>query len=306
MEYKDYYKIMGVGRDAPADEIKRAYRRLARKYHPDVSKEKGAEERFKEIGEAYEVLRDPEKRAAYDALGTRKPGEEFRPPPDWQFDFGAGPQADAGMHSDFFEQLFGGLGRGRSSFRSRGFDTSGQVEITLEEAFRGTERRLSLQRMAVDERGRVQPATQQLNVRIPAGVVDGQRIRVAAQGQPGAGGGPAGDLFLEVRFLPHRWFRAEGRDIWLDLPVTPWEAALGETVRVPTLGGKVNLKLPKGSQTDRQLRLRGRGLPGNPAGDQLVVLKVMPPPPKTPADEALYKEMAAALPMNPREAMEGS
>ena len=306
MEYKDYYKIMGVGRDAPADEIKRAYRRLARKYHPDVSKEKGAEERFKEIGEAYEVLRDPEKRAAYDALGTRKPGEEFRPPPDWQFDFGAGPQADAGMHSDFFEQLFGGLGRGRSSFRSRGFDTSGQVEITLEEAFRGTERRLSLQRMAVDERGRVQPATQQLNVRIPAGVVDGQRIRVAAQGQPGAGGGPAGDLFLEVRFLPHRWFRAEGRDIWLDLPVTPWEAALGETVRVPTLGGKVNLKLPKGSQTDRQLRLRGRGLPGTPAGDQLVVLKVMPPPPKTPADEALYKEMAAALPMNPREAMEGS
>ena len=306
MEYKDYYKIMGVGRDAPADEIKRAYRRLARKYHPDVSKEKGAEERFKEIGEAYEVLRDPEKRAAYDALGTRKPGEEFRPPPDWQFDFGAGPQADAGMHSDFFEQLFGGLGRGRSSFRSRGFDTSGQVEITLEEAFRGTERRLSLQRMAVDERGRVQPATQQLNVRIPAGVVDGQRIRVAAQGQPGAGGGPAGDLFLEVRFLPHRWFRAEGRDIWLDLPVTPWEAALGETVRVPTLGGKVNLKLPKGSQTDRQLRLRGRGLPGEPPGDQLVVLKVMPPPPKTPADEALYKEMAAALPMNPREAMEGS
>jgi curved DNA-binding protein len=306
VEYKDYYKIMGVGRDAPADEIKRAYRRLARKYHPDVSKEKGAEERFKEIGEAYEVLRDPEKRAAYDALGTRKPGEEFRPPPDWQFDFGAGPQADAGMHSDFFEQLFGGLGRGRSSFRSRGFDTSGQVEITLEEAFRGTERRLSLQRMAVDERGQVQPATQQLNVRIPAGVVDGQRIRVAAQGQPGAGGGPAGDLFLEVRFLPHRWFRAEGRDIWLDLPVTPWEAALGETVRVPTLGGKVNLKLPKGSQTDRQLRLRGRGLPGNPAGDQLVVLKVMPPPPKTPADEALYKEMAAALPMNPREAMEGS
>ena len=278
MEYKDYYKIMGVGRDAPADEIKRAYRRLARKYHPDVSKEKGAEERFKEIGEAYEVLRDPEKRAAYDALGTRKPGEEFRPPPDWQFDFGAGPQADAGMHSDFFEQLFGGLGRGRSSFRSRGFDTSGQVEITLEEAFRGTERRLSLQRMAVDERGRVQPATQQLNVRIPAGVVDGQRIRVAAQGQPGAGGGPAGDLCLEVRFLPHRWFRAEGRDIWLDLPVTPWEAALGETVRVPTLGGKVNLKLPKGSQTDRQLRLRGRGLPGEPPGDQLVVLKVRPPP----------------------------
>jgi curved DNA-binding protein len=306
VEYKDYYKIMGVGRDASADEIKRVYRRLARKYHPDVSKEKDAEERFKEIGEAYEVLRDPEKRAAYDALGTRAPGEEFRPPPDWQFDYGAGPGADAGVHSDFFEQLFGGLGRGRSSFRSRGFDTAGQVEITLEEAFRGTERRLSLQRMAVDERGRAQPATQQLNVRIPVGVVDGQKIRVASQGQPGVGGGPAGDLFLEVRLLPHRWFRTEGRDVWLDLPVTPWEAALGETVRVPTLGGKVDLKLPKGSQTDRQLRLRGRGLPGEPPGDQLVVLKVMPPPPKTPADEALYRELAAALPMNPREAMEGS
>jgi curved DNA-binding protein len=303
VEYKDYYKIMGVGRDAPADDIKRAYRKLARKYHPDVSKEKDAEARFKEIGEAYEVLRDPEKRAAYDALGTRKPGEEFRPPPDWQFDYDA--ETDAGAHSDFFEQLFGGLGRGRrGSFRSRGFDTAGQVEITLEEAFRGAERRLSLQRVAMDERGRAQPSTLELNVRIPAGVVAGQQIRVASQGQPGVGGGPAGDLFLEVRLLPHRWFRAEGRDIWLDLPVTPWEAALGETVRVPTLGGRVDLKLPKGSQTDRQLRLRGRGLPGNPAGDQLVVLKIMAPPPRDAAGEALYRQMANTLAMNPRKAME--
>jgi curved DNA-binding protein len=303
VEYKDYYEIMGVARDASADDIKRAYRRLARKYHPDVSKEKNAEERFKEIGEAYEVLRDPEKRAAYDALGTRRPGEEFRPPPDWQFDYG--DAADVGAHSDFFEQLFGGLGRGRTSFRSRGLDAAGQVEITLEEAFSGTERRLSLQRMQLDERGRPQPATQQINVRIPRGVVDGQRIRVAAQGQPGVGGGPAGDLFLEVRLLPHRWFRVDGRDVYLDLPVTPWEAALGETVRVPTLGGKVDLKLPKGSQTDRQLRLRGRGLPGSPPGDQLVVLKIMAPAPRTPADEALYKQMAATLAMNPRQGMEG-
>jgi curved DNA-binding protein len=305
VEYKDYYKIMGVARDASADDIKRAYRRLARKYHPDVSKEKDAEDRFKEIGEAYEVLRDPEKRAAYDALGTRRPGEEFRPPPDWQFDYG-GPGAEAGVHSDFFEQLFGGLGRGRGSVRSRGFDTAGQVEVTLEEAFHGTERRLSLQRMTLDERGRAQPSTQQLNVRIPAGVTDGQQIRVAAQGQPGVGGGPAGDLFLEVRLKPHRWFRAEGRDVFLDLPVTPWEAALGETVRVPTLGGRVDLKLPKGSQTDRQLRLRGRGLPGDPPGDQLVVLKIMAPPPNNQADEALYRQMAATLTMNPRQAMEGS
>jgi curved DNA-binding protein len=304
VEYKDYYKIMGVTREASADDVKRAYRRLARKYHPDVSKEKDAEERFKEIGEAYEVLRDPEKRAAYDALGTRKPGEEFRPPPNWEFDYGAAGEQSA--HSDFFEQLFGGLGRGRGSFRSRGLDAAGQVEITLEEAFRGTERRLSLQRVQVDERGRPQPASQQLDVRIPAGVIDGQQIRVAAQGQPGVGGGPSGDLFLEVRLLPHRWFRAEGRDIWLDLPVTPWEAALGETVRVPTLGGRVDLKLPKGSQTDRQLRLRGRGLPGNPAGDQFVVLKIMTPEPRTPADEALYRQMAASTPMNPRAAMESA
>src|SRR5512139_642612 len=185
MQFKDYYKIMGVARDATQDDIKRAYRRLARKYHPDVSKEKDAEARFKEVGEAYEVLRDPEKRAAYDALGTRKPGEEFRPPPDWQFDYGAETEA-AGAHSDFFEQLFGGLGRGRrGSFRSRGFDAAGQVEVTLEEAFRGTERRLSLQRVAVDERGHAEPKTQQLTVRIPAGVIDGQRIRVPSQGEPG-------------------------------------------------------------------------------------------------------------------------
>jgi curved DNA-binding protein len=301
VEYKDYYQTMGVARDASADDIKRAYRRLARKYHPDVSKEKDAEARFKEIGEAYEVLRDPEKRAAYDALGTRKPGEDFRPPPDWGFD--AGGQPDPGAHSDFFEQLFGGLGGRRGSFRSRGFDTAGQVEVTLEEAFRGTERRVTLQRVAIDERGRPEPATQQLDVRIPAGVVDGQQIRVAAQGQPGVGGGPAGDLFLQVRLLPHRWFRAEGRDIWLDLPVTPWETALGETVRVPTLGGRVDLKLPKGSQTDRQLRLRGRGLPGNPPGDQFVVLKMVAPPSNT-AGEALYRQLAATLPFNPRQAME--
>ncbi len=305
MEYKDYYQIMGVGREASTDEIKRAYRRLARKYHPDVSKEQGAEERFKEIGEAYEVLRDPEKRAAYDALGTRQPGEDFRPPPDWSFGRDVGD--DLGAHSDFFEQLFGGLrGGGRASFRSRGFDTAGQVEVTIEEAYRGTERRISLQRIGVDERGRPQPSTQQLNVRIPPGVVDGQQIRVAAQGQPGMGGGPAGDLFLEVKLLPHRWFRVDGRDVHLDLPVTPWEAALGETVRVPTLGGRVDLKLPKGSQTDRQLRLRGRGLPGKPPGDQLVTVKIVAPAPVDAASEALYRQLGEKLAMNPRQAMENA
>ena len=307
MEFKDYYEIMGVARDASPDEIKRAYRRLARKYHPDVSKEKDAEARFKEVGEAYEVLRDPEKRKAYDQLGRRPQGEEFRPPPDWNFEFEG--EDRSGGHSDFFEQLFGGLsglrGRaGRGAFRSRGFDTHAQLDVTLEEAFHGTTRTLALQRVELDKDGKPQPRVQQLQVKIPAGVVDGQQIRVAAQGEPGTGGEAAGDLFLKVRLLPHRWFRVEGRDVWLDLPVTPWEAALGETVRVPTLAGRVDLKIPKGSQTDRQLRLKERGLPGNPPGDQFVVLKIVVPAADDAAREALYKQMAAAMAMNPRQAME--
>jgi curved DNA-binding protein len=307
VKFKDYYEVMGVARDASADDIKRAYRKLARKYHPDVSKEKDAEERFKEIGEAYEVLRDPEKRAAYDALGSRRPGEEFRPPPDWNFDFQAEPSA-GGMHSDFFEQLFGFGGRGaagRGGFRGRGLDTTAQVEITVEEAYSGTTRTVALQRVERGPDNRPQVKPQQLAIKIPAGVTEGSQIRVAAQGEPGIGGGTPGDLFLEVRLLPHRWFRVEGRDVWLDLPVTPWEAALGDSVRVPTLGGKVDLKIPKGSQTDRQLRLKGRGLPGNPPGDQFVVLKIVTPSADSAAAEALYKQMAAAMRFNPRQAMEG-
>jgi curved DNA-binding protein len=308
VKFKDYYETMGVARDASPDDIKRAYRRLARKYHPDVSKEKDAEERFKEVGEAYEVLRDPEKRAAYDQLGQRAPGEEFRPPPDWQFEFDdrGGAQSRGGVHSDFFENLFGGLGgrAGRGGFRSRGLDTAAQVDVTLEEAFHGTTRTLSLQRLEREKDGRVRPRNQQIQVKIPAGVTDGQQIRVAAQGEPGAGGEPPGDLFLQLTVLPHRWFRLEGRDVWLELPVTPWEAALGETVRVPTLAGRVDLKVPKGSQTDRQLRLKERGLPGRPPGDQFVVLKIVTPPADDAAREELYKEMAAKMAMNPREAME--
>ena len=309
MEFKDYYEIMGVARDASSDEIKRAYRRLARKFHPDVSKEKDAEARFKEVGEAYEVLRDPEKRAAYDQLGRRPAGEEFRPPPNWNFEFEG--EDRPGEHSDFFDQLFGGLGglrggagrAGRGGFQRRGFDTHAQVDITLEEAFHGTTRTLSLQRVERKD-GKLEPRVQQLQVKIPAGVVDGQQIRVAAQGEPGAGGEAAGDLFLQLRLLPHQFFRVDGRDIWLDLPVTPWEAALGETVRVPTLAGRVDLKIPKGSQTDRQLRLKERGLPGRPPGDQFVVLKIVSPPVDDTAREALYREMAAKMPLNPRQAME--
>lgn len=309
MKFKDYYEVMGLARDASADEIKRAYRRLARKYHPDVSKEPDAEACFKELGEAYEVLKDPEKRAAYDQLGREyRAGQEFRPPPDWDFQFGGRPGGAASgdaAFSEFFEELFGRMGTdGRRAPRGRGFDTSARAEITLEEAFAGTERQISLERIERGLDGRPMPRVQTLRVKIPAGVTDGQQIRVAGQGEPGHGGGPSGDLFLKVKLLPHRWFRADGRDVWLELPVTPWEAALGETVRVPTLAGKVNMRIPKGSQSGRELRLKGKGLPGKPPGDQHVVLKIVTPEPQNEAHEKLYRELGAAMPMNPRAAME--
>lgn len=306
MKFKDYYEVMGLSRDASADEIKRAYRRLARKYHPDVSKETDAETRFKELGEAYEVLKDSEKRAAYDQLGQQyRAGQEFRPPPDWDFEFSEGPRATA--FSDFFEQLFGGRGPdggARRTHRARGYDTSAQVEITLEEAFAGAQRTVNMERLERGADGRARPRVQQIRVKIPPGVTDGQQIRVAGQGAPGRGGGTAGDLFLRVKLLPHRLFRADGRDVWLELPVTPWEAALGDTVRVPTLAGRVDMRIPKGSQSGRELRLKGKGLPGEPPGDQHVVLKIVTPEPRNPEHERLYRALAEAMPMNPRLPME--
>ncbi len=318
MEYKDYYDIMGVSRDASQEDIKKAYRRLARKYHPDVSSEPEAEARFKEIGEAYEVLKDPEKRAAYDKLGRNwQQGDEFRPPPDWEADFRArGPAggefhefSDLGEFSDFFESLFGagargrGAGQRRQSFKRKGSDTSAEVEVTLPEAYKGTTRTLSLQRVEHDASGRPSRRTQQLNVRIPAGVTSGQQIRLAGQGEPGLGGGEAGDLFLRVRLAEHPWFTAEGRDVHVELPVAPWEAALGESVRVPTLGGPVDMKLPKASQSGHSLRLKGRGLPGEPPGDQHVRLKIVTPPASTPELESLYRQLAQASSFEPRRSM---
>lgn len=321
MQYKDYYDIMGVSRDASQEDIKKAYRRLARKYHPDVSSEPDAEQRFKEVGEAYEVLRDPEKRAAYDKLGDRwQEGEDFRPPPDWDFDMrthggraagGAGGAefhdfGDIGGFSDFFENLFGG-GRAharREPFRQRGHDTSAEVEVTLPEAYAGTTRTLSLERIERDAQGRPARRTQQLNVRIPAGVTNGQQIRLAGQGEPGANGGEPGDLFLRVRLAPHPQFTADGRDVHLELPVAPWEAALGQSVRVPTLGGAVDMKLPKGAQSGRSLRLKGRGLPGKPPGDQHVKLKIVTPPADSPALEKLYRELAEQSGFEPRRRVE--
>ena len=319
MEFKDYYKIMGVTRESSQEEIKRAYRRLARKYHPDVSKEPDAEGRFKEVGEAYEVLSDPEKRRAYDTLGEDwKAGQQFRPPPDWEqsFQFG-GPGrrgfsgsfsgTGAGGFSDFFDSLFGQHGiRGA---RPRDFETKGedyQIEIglTLDESYNGATKTLTLQIPEIDPAsGRRHERNRTFTVRIPKGVTDGQRIRLPAQGGAGVGGGERGDLYAVVHFLPHPFFRAEQRDVHLQLPITPWEAALGATVKVPTLGGPVDLKIPKGSRADQKMRLKGRGLPGSPPGDQIATLQIVAPPANTPAAEQLYRQLADALPFNPRAAL---
>ncbi|MGD7035823.1 DnaJ C-terminal domain-containing protein [Methylotuvimicrobium buryatense] len=315
MEYKDYYKIMGVEKTATQDEIKRAYRKLARKYHPDVSKEPDAEQKFKEVGEAYEVLKDPQKRAAYDRIGSQwREGQPFTPPPDWDvgFEFSGGgfTGGDTSGFSDFFESLFGRggpFGAGRQaysrSFSAQGQDHRAKILIDLEDAYHGASRLISLQIPELDEAGRMINKTRTLNVKIPKGVKAGQQIRLTGQGGPGIGHGRQGDLYLEIAFRKHRLFHAEGLDIYLELPVTPWEAALGATVAVPTLGGAVELKIPPGSQTAHKLRLKGRGLPGNPPGDQFAVLKVVVPPAKSDADKAIYEQMAKAMPLNPRVGM---
>ncbi len=309
MDYQDYYKTMGVPRDASPDAIKRAYRKLARKYHPDVSKEAGAEDKFKAMQEAYEVLKDPEKRARYDQLGANwRAGQEFRPPPEWgqEFEFSARSGGEQEGFSDFFSSLFGGGSPfGRAGGASRGFAAAGQdhvatVAISLEEAFKGSTRNIELKspQAAADGRMAMQPRT--LRVTIPAGVTAGQRIRLAGQGSSGIGGGPAGDLYLEIGFEPHPLFAAEGRDIALTLPIAPWEAALGATVTAPTLGGPVELRIPSGARAGQKMRLKGRGLPGKPAGDQIVSLKIVVPPADSPRARELYEQMQRELEFDPR------
>ena len=310
MEFKDYYATLGVAKDATQDDIKRAYRKLARKYHPDVSKEADAEARFKELNEANEVLKDPEKRAAYDQLGSQwRSGQEFRPPPDWDagFEFsGRGPsEAEARDFSDFFEALFGarspftGAPGARGGGRLRGEDHHAKILIRLEDSFHGAQRSIQLQVPEVDARGRVVLRSRTLNLRIPKGVVAGQKIRLAGQGAPGLAGGPAGDLYLEIEFEPHSLFQLEGRDLHLNLPLAPWEAALGASVQVPTLGGRLDVKIPAGAQTGQKLRLKGRGLPGQPPGDQYVIVKIVNPPVDDKSRE-LYQRMARELGFNPR------
>jgi len=313
LEFKDYYKIMGVERSASQDEIKRAYRKLARKYHPDVSKEADAEARFKEVGEAYEALKDPEKRAAYDQLGAKwKEGQDFHPPPDWNqgFEFHGGgfTEADASQFSDFFASLFGGgfsaQGPARGSYvnmaNMRGEDTHARVLIDLEDAYHGATRTLTLRRTELGPDGRPQLKNHTLNVRIPKGVHQGQHIRLAGQGGAGAGKGGAGDLYLEIEFRPHGRYRVEGRDVYLDLPLAPWEATLGASIKAPTPNGAVELKIPPGSKSGNRMRLKGRGIPGKPAGDLYAVLQVVLPPADSEQAKALYREMEQKLAFNPR------
>ena len=314
MEYRDYYKVLELPRTAAADEIKRAYRKLARRFHPDVSKEANAETRFKEMQEAYEVLKDPEKRAAYDQLGSDyRPGQQFRPPPDWGNDFefrgrGFGTRAGENVDfSDFFSSLFGqgspfggaAAGRGRGP-RARGEDHHAQLDLTLEEAYRGVARELTLRHPEEGADGHVALHERTLRVSVPAGVGDGQVIRLAGQGNAAPGGGRAGDLYLKVHLLPHRLFTLEGRDVTLNLPIAPWEAALGATLSTPTLGGPVELRIPAGARSGQKLRLRGRGLPGEPPGDQYVVLQIVLPPADSDRARELYETLKRELPFDPR------
>jgi curved DNA-binding protein len=302
--FRDYYESLGVSRDASPEEIRRAYRALARKYHPDVNKEAGAEDRFKEISEAYEVLRDADKRARYDQLGANwRAGQDVSQEPDFGgFDgfrgFGAdGVRFDFGgdEFSDFFSGLFGSRSRGRGTngserFSRRGADQEAVLELSLEEVAAGGKRRISL----ADGRD--------FEVNVPRGVRDGQRIRLSGEGEAGLDGGPSGDLFLRARIRPHPRFRVDGRNLHTDLPVTPWEAALGATVEVRTLTGTARVRVPAGSSSDRRLRLRGEGLPDAQGrqGDLYAIVKIRVPRSLSEQERELFERLAAASNFDPR------
>ncbi len=310
MEYKDYYQTLGVAKTASEDDIKKAYRKLVRKYHPDVSKEADAQLKTQEINEAYGVLGDAEKRAAYDELGRGhqyRAGQEFRPPPDWGRGFGgAGGGARGGgfedaMGSDFFADLFanlGGGGRRRPQAPQRGEDSHASITIDLSDSYQGATRTISLMVAERDAQDRIVTRERNLSVNIPKGVTAGQQLRLSGQGQPGAAG--PGDLYLEIQFRPQQRHRVDGRDVYQTVPVAPWELALGGDIEVQTPSGKVNVTVPAASQSGRKLRLRGRGIPGKEAGDLYLLLEVVLPPATSDKARELYQTMARELGFNPR------
>lgn len=324
MDFKDYYHILGLEPDADHKAIKTAYRKLARKYHPDVSKDDNAEQKFKEASEAYHVLKDPEKRAEYDQLRRyRQSGGGFVPPPGWQrathgqtgaagFNANAGTQGDFSGFSDFFDSLFGGRGAAPDAGFSRGGSGAGgaragqdsevELPLFLEDTLADTTKRIRLSLPEYDKQGRrLADKEKALNVTIPAGTGDNDRIRLKGQGAPGIGGGPPGDLFLRVRLVPHPLFDVDGQDLIITVPVAPWEAALGAKIQVPTLKGRISLTIPPGSQSGKRLRAKGKGLTGkNGTGDLYAVLKVVMPEPSTEAQNALWKQLAETSHFEPR------
>jgi curved DNA-binding protein len=312
MKYKDYYAILGVKRDATADQIKTSYRKLARKYHPDVSKEKDAEEKFKEVSEAYEALKDPEKRAAYDELGTHRPGQDFRPPPDWERHFGQGAGAGmGGMHfedidlSDLFAGLAGRAGRGAGPRADRpipGSDYEAVVRLSFEQAFHGTEVDLELSALEWDPDGNVRRVPHRIRTRIPRGVTNGEKLRVPGKGGKGVNGGPDGDLYLDIEVADHPLYRVSGNDLYIDLPLAPWEAVLGTSIELPTPAGAVTLKVPPGTRAGQQLRLSGRGMArGSGAPGHLhALVRIEVPSVVEDAQKDLYRKLAEASNFDPR------
>ncbi|PKI18203.1 DnaJ C-terminal domain-containing protein [Colwellia sp. 12G3] len=309
MEYKDYYQVMGVENTASQADIKRAYKKLARKHHPDVSKAHNAEVQFKELGEAYEVLKDPEKRAAYDQLGSNwQSGQPFSPPPDWDQGFEYSDLGKGQNFSDFFESIFGQPSsqprdnsyRSRAGHQERGDDHHAKISIDIEDAFHGATRTVTLHSPEVDAQGHVSTHERQLKIKIPVGITQDQQIRLAGQGY-NLSGDIKGDLYLQIQFNSHPLFRVDGKNIELDLPITPWEAALGATINAPTPAGKIDLKIPANSKSNSKLRIKGRGIPGEPCGDLFAVLKIVLPDGNSVKAKTLYKTMAKELAFNPRE-----
>ena len=326
MKFRDYYETLGVARGATEAEIKASYRKLARKYHPDVNKEAGAEEQFKEIGEAYSVLKDTEKRAAYDRMGANwKNGQDFTPPPNWNDGFEHTDSSFGGQHggfsggfdgdqSEFFESLFGrGAQRQgpRASGQSQGMHFKGQdhhakISIDLADAYNGAKRTITLHMPSQDANGHVSTQERKLDVSIPAGIKAGQSLRLAGQGGPGIGEGGAGDLYLEIDFQANPIFRVDGKDVYLDMPLAPWEAALGTSVNVPTPSGStLELKIPAGTIAGRKMRLKGKGIPSKEAGDLYVIPMITLPSAETDEQKAAYEEFAKAFDFNPRTHLKG-